>query len=533
MTLLRKLFPAQMLFLYGIFSFAGSFRITVSDKWRKPTITNGDCVQPFAAKALSGQSRENNTPTMSSWEVVGDNQLPSWLIFRARQLGFISPTVVQALTLSMLLRGSDAVIQAQTGSGKTLAYLMPLLATINIENGTTQGIVVLPTRELGDQVATITRKLAAGAVSQNILPEEKANTKCDLITGREYRNPKKIIVASIFEESDNRKQPKWIISHPPHIIIASPVALNHLLATGSIQADAVKFLVVDEIDACADMSSPNGISLHKVLGRYLSPSFDAAPGHACIQLDAKVIKAAGSCVTEKNRQSVFLSASVPQPKSFMRQCIQRRWLLRNHPTWINANAHEYGAQTPLQVEHRYLITTAKKKLGALHTILRRETAAGRLNQAVVFFNANRPLKEISITLDRYFSSYWARESSPSTGIDMEQNESNNQINIDAGVVRSISEDECPAVRNSIIGEFRNGNCRILLATDLASRGLDVPEISHVIMFDSPATAESYLHRAGRTGRMGRPGSVITIIRSKELFQIQRVGNFLSVNISHL
>ena len=78
--------------------------------------------------------------------------------------------------------------------------------------------------------------------ANNILPEEKANTKCDLITGREYRNPKKIIVASIFEESDNRKQPKWIISHPPHIIIASPVALNHMLATGSLQADAVKFL---------------------------------------------------------------------------------------------------------------------------------------------------------------------------------------------------------------------------------------------------------------------------------------------------
>ena len=105
--------------------------------------------------------------------------------------------------------------------------------------------------------------------------------------------------------------------------------------------------------------------------------------------------------------------------------------------------------------------------------------------------------------------------------------------MDTGVVRSISEDECPTVRNSIIDEFRNGNCRILLATDMASRGLDVPEISHVIMFDSPATAESYLHRAGRTGRMGRPGSVITIIRNEELFQIHRVGNYLSVNISHL
>ena len=103
----------------------------------------GDCVQPFSAKALTGQSRENNAPKISSWEVVGDKRLPSWLICRARQLGFISPTIVQALTLSTLLRGSDAVIQAQTGSGKTLAYLMPLLATINIENGTTQGIVVL------------------------------------------------------------------------------------------------------------------------------------------------------------------------------------------------------------------------------------------------------------------------------------------------------------------------------------------------------------------------------------------------------
>ena len=53
--------------------------------------------------------------------------------------------------------------------------------------------------------------------------------------------------------------------------------------------------------------------------------------------------------------------------------------------------------------------------------------------------------------------------------------------------------------------FRDGDHRILLATDMAARGLDVPDTSHVIMFDMPPTAESYLHRAGRTGRMGRPG----------------------------
>jgi ATP-dependent RNA helicase DeaD len=66
---------------------------------------------------------------------------------------------------------------------------------------------------------------------------------------------------------------------------------------------------------------------------------------------------------------------------------------------------------------------------------------------------------------------------------------------------------------------------------MAARGLDVPDTSHVIMFDMPPTAESYLHRAGRTGRMGRPGVVVTLASKQEVFVVERLGNALSVAIA--
>ncbi len=90
-----------------------------------------------------------------------------------------------------------------------------------------------------------------------------------------------------------------------------------------------------------------------------------------------------------------------------------------------------------------------------------------------------------------------------------------------------------AKRAEVVAAFRTGEVRVLLATDIASRGLDVPEISHVIQFDLPSTAAVYLHRAGRTGRMGRPGVVVTLGAESESFIIDRLGNALSISIARM
>ena len=81
------------------------------------------------------------------------NSLPSWLTARAEQCGWKYPTLIQSRAISSILEGSDVIIQAQTGSGKTLAYLLPLLASIDPSRSSIQAVIVVPTRELGVQVA--------------------------------------------------------------------------------------------------------------------------------------------------------------------------------------------------------------------------------------------------------------------------------------------------------------------------------------------------------------------------------------------
>lgn len=446
-----------------------------------------------------------------------------WLARRARDLGFDEPVRVQAVTLPPLLNGSDAVIQAQTGSGKTLAYLMPLLAGVETGSVTTQAIVMVPTRELGLQVSRVARQLAAG--SGPPFREENhdldADADADAYDADAYDTDptsttlrsKRILVMSLLEGSRNRRQRAWAWAEPPHVVVANPVTLEKMLATGGLRVNDLKFLVVDEVDACADMSSPNGPALRSVLGKHLSPSFG----------DAAVSSGAPSPGTRPQRQSVFLSASVPQPKHFVRQCVQRRWCLQEKPAWINVNADDDTVRTPPQIEHWYLVTTMERKFGSLRGYLRREAASKRLKRAIVFVNPGRPLDQMAVALDRDLATQLAGGAGEE-GILEEGGEATTVVGV-------LAEDKGLNSRASVMDGFRDGDHRILLATDMAARGLDVPDTSHVIMFDMPPTAESYLHRAGRTGRMGRPGVVVTLASKQEVFVVERLGNALSVAIA--
>ena len=303
------------------------------------------------------------------------DRFPCGLQGRARDLGFDEPVRVQAVTLPPLLNGSDAVIQAQTGSGKTLAYLMPLLAGVETGSVTTQAIVMVPTRELGLQVSRVARQLAAG--SGPPFREENhdldADADADAYDADAYDTDptsttlrsKRILVMSLLEGSRNRRQRAWAWAEPPHVVVANPVTLEKMLATGGLRVNDLKFLVVDEVDACADMSSPNGPALRSVLGKHLSPPSATRPSlRARPRGDAPAAPV------------VFGSASVPQPKHFVRQCVQRRWCLQEKPAWINVNADDDTVRTPPQIEHWYLVTTMERKFGSL-----RGTSAERLRRS--------------------------------------------------------------------------------------------------------------------------------------------------------
>ena len=161
------------------------------------------------------------------------------------------------------------VVQAQTGSGKTLAYLLPLLSGIDASRAAVQGIVVVPTRELGLQVSRVARRLAAASG-----PDNEAG-------GR-------IMVMPVLQGSANRRQRAWAWSEPPHVVVGTPEELGKMVGLGGIRYNAVGFVVVDEVDACLlnnggsyaneAASLPSAGPLHELLSKYLSPTYEDSEG---------------------------------------------------------------------------------------------------------------------------------------------------------------------------------------------------------------------------------------------------------------
>ncbi|CAN0263407.1 unnamed protein product, partial [Phaeothamnion confervicola] len=249
-----------------------------------------------------------------------EGRLPDWLIARLSQLCFERPTLVQRRALEAILPGSDAVIHAQTGSGKTLAFLLPLLAAMDPSRAAVQGLVVVPTRELGLQVAAVAKRLAAATGPA---------------TGGRLQ------VMSVLEGSKNKRQRAWAKAEPPHVIIGNPGNFCALVSSGAIRVNALRFVVVDEVDACM-LNPATKANLHDLLSRHLSPTFadddDPAAAEAAAAAAVATVVAGGAAAAASAaaaaaaalrrrlpRQTVFASATVPQHRHFLKQCVRNQW----------------------------------------------------------------------------------------------------------------------------------------------------------------------------------------------------------------
>lgn len=197
------------------------------------------------------------------------------------------------------------------------------------------------------------------------------------------------------------------------------------------------------------------------------------------------------------RQTVFVSASLPQRNHFRRQAVQQRWC-STQPVLIHAQAEE---PLPAQLRHLVAVCLPSKRVAALRVLLRRD--APDLTAAIVFVRRGRPLDKIAAAL---------------AGIIGEPDE----------VPHVLSEELPLNARARAMAGLRDGTRRVMVTTPMAARGLDIPECSHVYLFDLPDTAEAYLHAAGRSGRIGRPGQVTVLCAEQERFVLRRFANALGL-----
>ena len=332
-----------------------------------------------------------------------------------RDVGYESPTPIQAATIPVLLRGEDLVGQAQTGTGKTAAFALPLLSRLELAQRAPQALVLVPTRELAIQVAEAFQKYAAHLRGFHVLP----------IYGGQSYTPQ-----------------LNALKRGAHVIVGTPGRVMDHLERGTLALDAIRFVVLDEADEMLAMGFIDAIDT--ILSR-----------------------------VPRERQVALFSAILPPQ---IRQIAQRH-LRAAHEITIKSST-----TTATNIHQRYWLVSGMHKLDALTRILEVES----FDAMLVFVRTKQATVELAERLTaRGFSA------------------------------AALNGDIQQSQRERTVAQLKSGAIDILVATDVAARGLDVERIGHVVNFDVPHDTESYVHRIGRTGRAGRSGEAILFIAPRE------------------
>jgi ATP-dependent RNA helicase DeaD len=347
--------------------------------------------------------------------LFADLKLSEPLLRVLTELGYESPSPIQAATIPILLDNRDVLGQAQTGTGKTAAFALPILARIDTRQTAPQALVLAPTRELAIQVAEAFQRYATYIPDFHVLP---------IYGGQSYGPQLNALRRGV------------------HVVVGTPGRIIDHLEKGSLDLSRIKTLVLDEADEMLRMGFIDDVE-------------------AILQK------------TPAARQTALFSATMPSAIKRIAQTYLR------DPAEVTVAAKTGTADN---IRQRYWLVSGMHKLDALTRILEAESFDGM----IIFARTKLATEELAGKLQaRGFSA------------------------------AAINGDIVQQQRERTIQQLKDGKIDILVATDVAARGLDVERISHVINYDVPYDPESYTHRIGRTGRAGRSGEAILFIAPRE------------------
>ncbi|MFV8376456.1 DEAD/DEAH box helicase [Flavobacterium sp. LB1P62] len=336
------------------------------------------------------------------------------------ELKFTVPTEIQQKTIPLLLSNTtDLVGLAKTGTGKTAAFGLPILQLIDTNLSVIQAVILVPTRELGQQIFKNLESFA------KFLPEVSIAATCGGI-------PIKPQIERL--------------TLPTHIVVATPGRLIDLIQRKAINLKETRFLVLDEAD-----------EMVTILKEGLDEIIAELPA---------------------THNTFLFSATMP---GTIKQLIQN--YLNKNVVQVSANMETVGNQG---IDHEYIVVDPIEKLDVLMHFL--NTKEGE--RGIIFCKTKAAVNKLAknLAINRFSSG--ALHGSLSQGI-----------------------------RDRIMEQFREGHINILVATDLAARGIDVKEISYVVNYHLPDVYEAYVHRSGRTARAGAKGLSLTVLQPEEVAEI--------------
>ncbi|KAG2491590.1 hypothetical protein HYH03_010157 [Edaphochlamys debaryana] len=397
-------------------------------------------------------------------------------LLQAAMLGLhlVEPTPVQEAVWPAALAGRDVRAVAEPGSGKTLAYLLPGLVRLQSEGHSAASrpdgpamLVLLPTRELAMQVAAQCRATRAAS---------GLRTVC------------------VFGGAPRESQAALLAEKRPHVLVATPGRLLDLVDGGELSLQGVGYLVLDEADKMLSLGFKP--QLDRLYGMMLGAYDRAPPAAAAAKADAgtgkkgkkgkaapaeteaKAAAEGGKEAGGKRPQVLLLSATMPGEVA----AAAAQWLRRPAELAVGGGAANAISKTVTQVVQVCAEHKKPDKLLKHLSRVRDSVPAGSRNAPRVLVFANR------VKAVRFLSELLRKEGYK---------------------VAQLHGSRSQAERAAAVADFRSGKAQVMVATDVAARGLDIRGLPYVVNYDFPVRLESYCHRVGRTGRIAAYGQAFS------------------------
>jgi len=335
-------------------------------------------------------------------------------------LGYSTPTPIQAGMIPLMLTGVDVIGQAQTGTGKTAAFALPILHNFQQQRHV-QALVLAPTRELALQVA-----------DSMVEYGKHLNVRVLAVYGGQPYGPQ---ISRLNRGVD--------------IVVGTPGRLLDLIERNALNIKHIHTLVLDEADEMLNMGFMEDVE--KILAE-----------------------------TPAERQTALFSATMP-PRI---RSLANRFM--RDPQSVTIKRDTTNA---LAIEQRYYLVHEADKTNALTRLFEIEP----IKSALIFARTRAETATLA-----------------------------NELVVRGIPAEAIHGDLDQNARERVLGRFRANQLKVLVATDVAARGLDIDDISHVFNYHLPDDAEVYIHRIGRTGRAGKTGVAITLLSPREKRRMREV-----------
>jgi ATP-dependent RNA helicase DeaD len=348
------------------------------------------------------------------------------------EMGWETPSPIQAQSIIPLLDGRDVVGQAQTGTGKTAAFGIPMIELVDPNLKYNQGLILAPTRELAVQITEHLSRLA------------------------KYRGVK---IVTVYGGDSMQRQAK-IIRDGVQIVVGTPGRILDHIRQGTLNLRKTKIVVIDEADRMLDMGFIDDIK--SILNN-----------------------------TPKDKQVSLFSATIG--RNVMQICNN----FTRYPEKVLVSKDEISLT---QIEQRYVKVESYNKFRVLLDLIDEHN----IERAIIFCRTQNGAARLAkmLAIRRY-----------------------NAKTLHGGLTQP--------QRESVIDSFRRGRLRFLVATDVASRGLDIQNITHIINHNIPPDPEVYFHRIGRTARMDAEGVAISLVSPEEMKDLNRIRSMTRIEIKEL